>query len=60
MKRKFEWKKLLIAILIAQSAGMIGSVFTTPSIGTWYATLVKPPITPPNWLFAPMWISLFT
>ncbi|MFA5406258.1 MAG: TspO/MBR family protein [Candidatus Nanoarchaeia archaeon] len=60
MKRKFEWKKLIISIIIAQAAGMIGSVFTTPSIATWYASINRPPITPPNWLFAPMWISLFT
>ncbi len=55
-----EILKLVICIIICQSAGFIGSVFTSPSIPTWYATLKKPSFTPPNWLFAPVWITLFT
>jgi len=51
--------KLLFAIIICQLAGFIGSLFTTPSIPTWYATLQKPIITPPNWIFAPVWTFLF-
>lgn len=51
--------KLVISIIFCQAAGFIGSIFTTPSITTWYATLQKPPFTPPNWLFAPAWITLY-
>jgi benzodiazapine receptor len=51
--------KLAISILICQGAGFIGSLFTRPSIPTWYATLEKPPFTPPNGVFAPVWITLF-
>ncbi len=54
-----EIPKLLISIIICQFAGVIGSVFTTPAIPTWYATLVKPSFTPPNWIFSPVWISLY-
>jgi benzodiazapine receptor len=54
-----EIGKLVISIGICQMAGVIGSVFTTPSIPTWYATLKKPSFTPPGWLFAPAWITLF-
>jgi benzodiazapine receptor len=50
---------LVISILICQCAGFIGSLFTRPSIPTWYATLAKPPFTPPNWIFSPVWIALF-
>ncbi len=52
--------KLVISILICQCAGIIGSLFTTRSIPTWYAFINKPTFTPPNWVFAPAWISLFT
>ncbi|MEO0086954.1 MAG: TspO/MBR family protein [candidate division WOR-3 bacterium] len=51
--------KLLLSILICQVAGILGSIFTTPSIPTWYLQLNKPPFTPPNWLFAPAWTTLF-
>jgi tryptophan-rich sensory protein len=51
--------KLLIAILGCQIAGVVGSIFTAPSIATWYATIEKPGFTPPNWVFAPVWTTLF-
>ena len=55
-----KWIKLIIAVLICQLAGVFGSLFTSPSIGTWYAQLEKPFFTPPNWVFGPVWITLFT
>jgi len=51
--------KLIISMVICQCAGLIGSIFTTPSIPTWYAALQKPAFTPPNWLFAPAWVTLY-
>ncbi|MCJ7498140.1 MAG: tryptophan-rich sensory protein [candidate division Zixibacteria bacterium] len=51
--------KLVISLIICQLAGFIGSLFTTPAIPSWYATLVKPSFTPPNWVFAPVWTTLF-
>jgi translocator protein len=51
--------KLIIAIGVSQLAGIIGSLFTSPSIPGWYATLVKPELAPPNWIFAPVWTTLF-
>ena len=51
--------KLVISIVACQCAGIIGSIFTTPAIPTWYAALEKPPFAPPNWLFAPAWITLY-
>ena len=51
--------KLIVSLVICQCAGLIGSIFTTAAIPTWYATLEKPPFTPPNWLFAPAWATLY-
>lgn len=51
--------KLIISIVACQCAGLIGSVFTAPAIPTWYAALQKPQFTPPNWLFAPAWFTLY-
>ena len=51
--------KLIIGISLCLGAGFVGSLFTTPNIPTWYAQLQKPPFSPPNWLFGPVWTLLF-
>lgn len=51
--------KLLALIIACELAGALGSVFTNSSIDSWYATLVKPELNPPSWLFAPVWIVLY-
>ncbi|MEI6222335.1 MAG: TspO/MBR family protein [bacterium] len=48
-----------ISVFICLLAGGIGSVFTTPSIPTWYAGLQKPWFNPPNWIFGPVWTVLY-
>jgi len=57
--KKIDLKKLLISIAICQFAGVLGSLFTMPRIPTWYATLAKPAFAPPNWVFGPVWTTLF-
>jgi tryptophan-rich sensory protein len=37
----------------------IGGAVTTPKIGTWYSTLVKPSWNPPAWIFGPVWSALY-
>ncbi len=51
--------KLIIAVVVSEFAGIIGSVFTAPSIDGWYAEIVKPAINPPAWVFGPVWTTLF-
>ncbi len=59
--------KLIIAVVVSELAGIIGSVFTTPSIAgpstgsglSWYAGIVKPALNPPAWVFGPVWTTLF-
>ena len=51
--------KLLIAIVISELTGVIGSFFTVSEINGWYSTLQKPLLNPPTWVFGPVWITLF-
>jgi benzodiazapine receptor len=57
--KKWNALKLVISILLCQVAGMIGGFFTASSVNTWYDTLTKPSFNPPNWLFSPVWITLY-
>jgi len=50
---------LAASLVLPQLAGFVGSLFTTPAIPTWYAGLNKPSFSPPNWLFAPVWLLLY-
>lgn len=51
--------RLITSIVICQLAGVIGSLFTSPAIPGWYASLTKPAFNPPSWLFGPVWITLY-
>jgi tryptophan-rich sensory protein len=51
--RCFGW------IVLSECAGFVGSIFTFSAIPTWYASLVKPVFSPPNWLFGPVWTTLY-
>jgi len=51
--------KLVVCILVCECAGFLGSIFTTPQIPGWYASLVKPSFNPPSWLFGPVWTTLY-
>ncbi|MGB9175611.1 MAG: TspO/MBR family protein [Methanoregula sp.] len=54
-----SYPKLAAAILLCVIVGSLGSLVTTTGSGSWYSTLQKPFFAPPNWLFAPMWLTLF-
>lgn len=54
-----NFTKLISAIILCQGAGIIGAIFTTPNIQMWYAQLNKPSFNPPNWIFAPVWTTLY-
>ncbi len=56
---KQEFPKLAVSLILPQLAGGLGTIFTGAAISTWYVTLVRPSLAPPNWVFGPVWTFLF-
>jgi len=51
--------KLIVAVVLSELAGIIGSVFTISAIPNWYSGIVKPALNPPSWVFGPVWTTLY-
>ena len=49
----------IIGIIISLFVGFISSKITRQAIPNWYANLNKPFFSPPNWIFAPVWTTLY-
>ena len=46
-------------VLGCQLAGILGAIFVSDAIPTWYAGLAKPFLNPPSWVFGPVWTILY-
>lgn len=60
MQRLKQVGQAFLFILVCQLAGASGALLTEAGGGSWYQTLNKPVFTPPSWVFAPAWITLYT
>lgn len=49
----------LFAIGIVATTSILGQIATYPNLILWYAELAKPSFNPPNWIFAPVWTTLY-
>jgi benzodiazapine receptor len=51
--------KILTVVVTCLVVGYFSGMVTRSAIITWYPTLVKPSFNPPNWIFAPVWSTLY-
>jgi len=53
------WVALVVAVLACELAGASGVILSGNGVSVWYPQLTKPAYTPPNWVFGPVWTTLF-
>jgi tryptophan-rich sensory protein len=51
--------KLIASLLLPLGIGGVAGMFTTEAIPGWYASLNQPSFNPPNWVFGPVWTTLY-
>lgn len=50
---------LAASVALVAIVAVLGTLATTPNVEGWYAVADKPPWTPPDWLFGPVWTLLY-
>ena len=53
------WLLFVVCVGAPLLVGFLGSLATRSAIASWYAGLVKPPLTPPSWTFGVVWTVLY-
>jgi tryptophan-rich sensory protein len=51
--------KFIVSLTTPLIIGFLGSITTQGSLQAWYLNLNKPPLNPPNWIFAPVWTIIY-
>jgi tryptophan-rich sensory protein len=56
-RRPVSWITLVVFVVVVVGVG--GLIGTRSIPGAWYEGLQKPPFNPPNWIFGPVWFTLY-
>jgi benzodiazapine receptor len=59
MSQLVRWTGLVAFVVACLAVGGLGAVVTTPEINGWYRTIAKPTWNPPDWVFGPVWTTLY-
>ena len=57
-KKNIIWLFFFISLCLILGNGL-GGYFTFLSVETWYQTLNEPSFNPPDWVFGPIWTTLY-
>ncbi|MGS0684821.1 TspO/MBR family protein [Nakamurella sp. GG22] len=55
-----QWLVLVGLLAASFAVAFVGGLSSTSGVDGWYSAAEKPPWTPPNWVFGPVWTFLYT
>lgn len=60
MTEQSTFLKIASAVILPNIGGFVSAGYTKKAVQTWYKKLDFPPTRPADWLFAPVWTSLYS
>jgi len=54
-----KFTKILVMVVTCIGIGYLSGEVTREGVDTWYRAINKPSFNPPDWIFAPVWSTLY-
>lgn len=54
-----DWRGLAASVAFCELVGIVPGALTAEDVATWYQTLERSRLTPPDWVFPVVWTTLF-
>jgi len=59
MSQTRSFLAFMVLFVLVFSVSYLGSLATDSAVGSWYRQVERPFWTPPSWIFAPVWTTLY-